>query len=72
MGALLSLPLLGGGVAALGSSLVSGFLLFMGGTAASAFCKSCNCNSSIATRVGYGVRFTKFQVLLTFNMAEWH
>jgi hypothetical protein len=26
-----------------------------GGTAASAMCKSCNCNSSIATRVGFGV-----------------
>ena len=26
-----------------------------GGSAASAFCKSCNCNSSIATRVGFGV-----------------
>ena len=69
MGALLSIPLLTGGVGALGSSLCSGCLLFMGtcfpailakfqsigGTAASAFCKSCNCNSSIATRVGFGV-----------------
>jgi hypothetical protein len=70
MGALLSIPLLTGGVGAIGSSLFSGCLLFMGewpatdfidaditsgGSAASAFCKSCNCNSSIATRVGFGV-----------------
>jgi len=29
----------------------------IGGTAASAMCKSCNCNSSIATRVGFGVSY---------------
>lgn len=75
MGALISIPLLFGGLGTLGSSLCSGCMIFMGeysigpmamraegyshpgGTAASAFCKSCNCNSSIATRVGFGVSF---------------
>ncbi|WVQ77734.1 hypothetical protein IAR50_007424 [Cryptococcus sp. DSM 104548] len=57
MGALLSIPLLTGGLGTLAGSLASGCMVCMGGTAASAFFKSCNCNSSIATRVGFGLIF---------------
>ncbi|GMK55036.1 hypothetical protein CspeluHIS016_0200920 [Cutaneotrichosporon spelunceum] len=56
MGALLSIPIFAG-IGSLGTTLCSTCAVFMGGTAASAFCKSCNCNSSIATRVGYGIIF---------------
>lgn len=72
MGALLSLPLLGGGIATIGSSLFSGFMLFMGGSAASAFCKSCNCNSSIATRVGFGVSIDDFAVFVQRTVSANH
>ncbi|KAL7411390.1 serine incorporator/TMS membrane protein [Mrakia frigida] len=56
MGILMSLPLLGG-LSSIATSLVSGIVFFMGGTAASALFKSCNCNSSIATRVGFAILF---------------
>ncbi|CDZ97606.1 vacuolar transmembrane tms1p [Phaffia rhodozyma] len=56
MGALLSIPLLGS-LGSLGTSALSGVLFFMSGTAASALFKSCNCNSSIATRVGFAIIF---------------
>lgn len=44
MGALLSIPILGG-LGSLASSAVGGIVFFMSGTAASALFKSCNCNS---------------------------
>ncbi|PCH42227.1 hypothetical protein WOLCODRAFT_137769 [Wolfiporia cocos MD-104 SS10] len=56
MGILLSLPFTGilGTVA---SSCIAGLAFFCTSTAASMFCKSCNCNSSIATRVGFAFIF---------------
>ncbi|KAH9003103.1 serine incorporator/TMS membrane protein [Lactarius hatsudake] len=56
MGLLLSLPLTGvlGTVA---SSCLAGFAFCFTSTAASMFCKSCNCNSSIATRIGFAMIF---------------
>ncbi|KAH9885783.1 serine incorporator/TMS membrane protein [Cubamyces lactineus] len=56
MGALLSIPLAGvfGTVA---SSCLAGLAFCFTSTAASMFCKSCNCNSSIATRVGFAMIF---------------
>ncbi|KAK8849643.1 hypothetical protein IAR55_004978 [Kwoniella newhampshirensis] len=70
MGALLSIPLLTGGIGAIGSSLFSGCMIFMGGTAASAFCKSCNCNSSIATRVGFGLIFALSSMLAYLSRTD--
>jgi len=56
MGVLLSLPLAGvfGTVA---SSCLAGLAFCFTSTAASMFFKSCNCNSSIATRVGFAIIF---------------
>lgn len=56
MGVLFSIPLLGtvgGLVSTLGLSCLSGLVFFCTSQAASAFCKSCNFSSSIATRVAY-------------------
>ncbi|KAI9628201.1 hypothetical protein KEM48_011782 [Puccinia striiformis f. sp. tritici PST-130] len=56
MGALLSIPLLGavsGMVSTIGLSCISGLVFFCTSQAASAFCKSCNFSSSIATRIAY-------------------
>ncbi|KAF5391340.1 hypothetical protein D9757_002041 [Collybiopsis confluens] len=57
MGVLLSLPLAGvfGTVA---SSCLAGLAFCFTSTAASMFFKSCNCNSSIATRVGFAIIFS--------------
>ncbi|KAK0560121.1 Membrane protein tms1 [Tilletia horrida] len=59
MGALLSIPLLGaGGLAAtLATSCLSGLAFFCTSTAASALFKRCNCQSSIATRIGFSIIF---------------
>ncbi|KAI0084135.1 serine incorporator/TMS membrane protein [Irpex rosettiformis] len=56
MGILFSLPLAGvfGTVA---SSCLAGIAFCFTSTAASMFFKSCNCNSSIATRVGFAIIF---------------
>ncbi|KAI0346292.1 TMS membrane protein/tumor differentially expressed protein [Trametopsis cervina] len=56
MGILFSLPLAGvfGSVA---SSCLAGLAFCFTSTAASMFFKSCNCNSSIATRVGFAIIF---------------
>ncbi|KAH9949901.1 serine incorporator/TMS membrane protein [Amylocystis lapponica] len=56
MGILFSIPLAGvaGTVA---SSCIAGLAFCFTSTAASMFCKSCNCNSSIATRVGFAIIF---------------
>ncbi|KAI0760959.1 serine incorporator/TMS membrane protein [Trametes elegans] len=56
MGVLLSLPL-AGVFGTIGSSCVAGLAFCFTSTAASMFCKSCNCNSSIATRVGFAMIF---------------
>ncbi|SPO26245.1 related to TMS1 protein [Ustilago trichophora] len=57
MGVALSLPFLGGGLASIASSCLAGLAFFCTSTAASAFFKSCNCQSSIATRVGFAIIF---------------
>ncbi|KAK0549153.1 Membrane protein tms1 [Tilletia horrida] len=59
MGALLSIPLLGAGglMATLATSCLSGLAFFCTSTAASAFFKRCNCQSSIATRIGFSLIF---------------
>lgn len=57
MGVALSLPFLGGGLATVASSCLAGLAFFCTSTAASAFFKSCNCQSSIATRVGFAIIF---------------
>ncbi|KAI0255068.1 serine incorporator/TMS membrane protein [Lactifluus subvellereus] len=56
MGLLLSLPLTGV-LGTVGSSCLAGLAFFCTSTAASMFCKSCNCNSSIATRIGFAMIF---------------
>lgn len=68
MGALLSIPLLGGAsslVAGAGLSCLGGLLGSCTGRAAAGFCKSCNCNSSVATRIGYSL------ILLVNSMLSW-
>ncbi|KZT41303.1 TMS membrane protein/tumor differentially expressed protein [Sistotremastrum suecicum HHB10207 ss-3] len=56
MGLLMSLPLLGG-LSTIATSCLSGLAFCFGSTAASMFFKSCNCNSSIATRIGFAFIF---------------
>ncbi|KAI0925844.1 hypothetical protein AcV5_008465 [Taiwanofungus camphoratus] len=56
MGALLSVPL-AGVFGTVGSSCIAGIAFCFTSTAASMFFKSCNCNSSIATRVGFAIIF---------------
>lgn len=58
MGALLSIPFLSGSLlSGLATSCLGGLAFFCTSTAASAFFKSCNCQSSIATRVGFALIF---------------
>ncbi|GAA5919553.1 hypothetical protein JCM5296_000272, partial [Sporobolomyces johnsonii] len=74
MGALASLPLLGS-VAGLGTSAlsacVSGLAFFCRGQAASALTKSCNCNSSVATRVGFSLIFLLNSLLAWIMLSDW-
>ncbi|KAL0577245.1 Membrane protein tms1 [Marasmius crinis-equi] len=56
MGVLLSLPL-AGGLGTIATSCLGGIAFCFTSHAASMFCKSCNCNSSIATRVGFAIIF---------------
>ncbi|EGN98949.1 hypothetical protein SERLA73DRAFT_108164 [Serpula lacrymans var. lacrymans S7.3] len=56
MGLLLSLPL-AGPLGAIATSCFAGAAFCCTSTAASMFFKSCNCNSSIATRVGFAIIF---------------
>lgn len=68
MGALFSIPLLGamgGMLSTIGLSCISGLVFFCTSHAASAFCKSCNCSSSIATRVAYCL------ILLLNSLFAW-
>ncbi|KAF9523557.1 serine incorporator/TMS membrane protein [Crepidotus variabilis] len=62
MGLLLSLPL-AGGLTTVATSCVAGLAFFCTSTAASMFFKSCNCNSSIATRVGFAIIFLLNSIL---------
>ncbi|KLO17246.1 TMS membrane protein tumor differentially expressed protein [Schizopora paradoxa] len=62
MGALLSIPL-AGGLTTIGTSCLAGLAFCFTSTAASMFCKSCNCNSSIATRVGFALIFVLNSIL---------
>ncbi|EJD06716.1 TMS membrane protein/tumor differentially expressed protein [Fomitiporia mediterranea MF3/22] len=64
MGALLSIPL-AGGLMTVGTSCLAGLAFCFTSTAASMFCKSCNCNSSIATRIGFALIF------LVNSMLAW-
>ncbi|KIK10300.1 hypothetical protein K443DRAFT_670924 [Laccaria amethystina LaAM-08-1] len=54
MGLLMSLPI-AGGLTTIGTSCLGGLAFCFTSTAASMFFKSCNCNSSIATRVGFAI-----------------
>ncbi|EIW84089.1 TMS membrane protein tumor differentially expressed protein [Coniophora puteana RWD-64-598 SS2] len=56
MGLLLSIPL-AGSIGTIATSCLAGVAFCFTSTAASMFCKSCNCNSSIATRVGFAIIF---------------
>ncbi|KAH7915652.1 serine incorporator/TMS membrane protein [Hygrophoropsis aurantiaca] len=56
MGLLFSIPL-AGTLGTIASSALAGVAFCFTSTAASMFCKSCNCNSSIATRVGFAIIF---------------
>ncbi|KAI5990223.1 TMS membrane protein tumor differentially expressed protein [Pisolithus albus] len=56
MGLLFSLPL-AGSLGTIATSCLGGLAFCFTSTAASMFCKSCNCNSSIATRVGFAIIF---------------
>ncbi|GAA5957925.1 hypothetical protein JCM3765_006207 [Sporobolomyces pararoseus] len=74
MGALLSIPLLGS-VAGMGgsalSACVSGLAFFCTGQAASALTKSCNCNSSVATRVGFSLMFLFNSLFAWIMLSDW-
>ncbi|GAA5902351.1 Tms1p [Sporobolomyces salmoneus] len=74
MGALLSIPFLGS-IAGLGgtavSACVSGLAFFCTGQAASALTKSCNCNSSVATRVGFSLIFLLNSLLAWIMLSDW-
>ncbi|KZO91127.1 TMS membrane protein/tumor differentially expressed protein [Calocera viscosa TUFC12733] len=57
MGAALSIIPLVGPLSTIATSALAGVAFCCTSTAASMFCKSCNCNSSIATRVGFAIIF---------------
>ncbi|KAN0093033.1 Serine incorporator/TMS membrane protein [Tylopilus felleus] len=56
MGILFSIPL-AGTLGTIATSCLGGLAFCFTSTAASMFCKSCNCNSSIATRIGFAIIF---------------
>ncbi|KAF8622553.1 hypothetical protein AX15_006906 [Amanita polypyramis BW_CC] len=62
MGLLLSLPL-ASGLSSIATSCLAGLAFCFTSTAASMFFKSCNCNSSIATRVGFAIIFSLNSIL---------
>ncbi|PPQ69010.1 hypothetical protein CVT24_000085 [Panaeolus cyanescens] len=62
MGLLMSLPL-AGGLSSIATSCLAGVAFCCTSTAASMFFKSCNCNSSIATRVGFAIIFSLNSIL---------
>ncbi|KAJ7903625.1 serine incorporator/TMS membrane protein [Mycena olivaceomarginata] len=69
MGLLLSLPL-AGGLGTVASSCLAGIAFCFTSTAASMFFKSCNCNSSIATRVGFAIIFSLNSILAWIMKTE--
>ncbi|GAA6062523.1 hypothetical protein JCM10212_001573 [Sporobolomyces blumeae] len=74
MGALASIPLLGSAAGLGGSALsacVSGLAFFCTGQAASALTRSCNCNSSVATRVGFSLIFLLNSLLAWTMLSDW-
>ncbi|KDN52824.1 TMS membrane protein/tumor differentially expressed protein [Tilletiaria anomala UBC 951] len=71
MGALLSIPFLTGGLASIGTSCLAGLAFFCTSTAASAFFKSCNCQSSIATRVGFALIFCLDALLAWLSLTRF-
>ncbi|KAF9485256.1 TMS membrane protein/tumor differentially expressed protein [Pholiota conissans] len=62
MGLLMSLPI-AGGLSSIATSCIAGLAFCCTSTAASMFFKSCNCNSSIATRVGFAFIFSLNSIL---------
>ncbi|KAF8734686.1 hypothetical protein AX14_003116 [Amanita brunnescens Koide BX004] len=62
MGLLMSLPL-AGGLTSIATSCLAGLAFCFTSNAASMFFKSCNCNSSIATRVGFAIIFSLNSIL---------
>ncbi|KAF7773281.1 hypothetical protein Agabi119p4_5448 [Agaricus bisporus var. burnettii] len=62
MGLLMSLPFFGG-LGTIASSCLAGAAFCCTSTAASMFFKSCNCNSSIATRIGFAIIFSLNSIL---------
>lgn len=72
MGAALSIPFLGGGlISSLIGSCLTGLAFFCTSTAASAFFKSCNCQSSIATRVGFCLIFCLDALLAWLSLTRF-
>ncbi|KAJ7494596.1 serine incorporator/TMS membrane protein [Mycena galericulata] len=69
MGLLLSLPL-AGGLGTVATSCFAGIAFCFTSTAASMFFKSCNCNSSIATRVGFAIIFSLNSILAWIMKTE--
>ncbi|KAL0954759.1 hypothetical protein HGRIS_003710 [Hohenbuehelia grisea] len=70
MGLLLSLPL-AGPLGTIATSCFAGLAFFCTSTAASMFCKSCNCNSSIATRIGFAFIFALNSLLAWLMRTDW-
>ncbi|KAM0749974.1 TMS membrane protein/tumor differentially expressed protein [Meredithblackwellia eburnea MCA 4105] len=70
MGIIASLPLAGLGGSAL-SACITGGAFFCTSTAASALTKSCNCNSSVATRVGFSLIFLLNSILAWLMLSDW-
>ncbi|KAJ8509153.1 hypothetical protein ONZ45_g8668 [Pleurotus djamor] len=70
MGLLLSLPL-AGPLGTIASSCLAGFAFCCTSTAASMFCKSCNCNSSIATRIGFALILALNSMLAWLMKTDW-
>ncbi|TFK70313.1 TMS membrane protein/tumor differentially expressed protein [Pluteus cervinus] len=70
MGLLLSLPL-AGTLGTLATSCLGGLAFCFTSHAASMFCKSCNCNSSIATRIGFAIIFSLNSILAWLMKTDW-
>lgn len=74
MGAVASIPLLGslaGLSTSAASACVTGAAWFCTGQAASALTRSCNCNSSVATRVGFSLIFLLNSLLAWTMLSDW-
>ncbi|KAF8659055.1 hypothetical protein AX16_001927 [Volvariella volvacea WC 439] len=70
MGLLFSLPI-AGVLGTVASSCLAGVAFCFTSTAASMFFKSCNCNSSIATRVGFAIIFSLNSMLAWLMKTDW-